>query len=158
MIILALTTISILMRASVLLLRTSLPFQAFSLFFIRVSIAMFSGRSLSPLIGIYIVLIYSSGLLVLLAYFVALSPNQTLNAPPLNLTFSFLLSFIAFLSFTFMASSRIQLPTLFSRPSTIISILAPSSLSLLLMIGLVLILTIITVIKILRLRSKPIRP
>jgi hypothetical protein len=73
--------LSILGRAALLILRPSLPLQAFALLLIRGATAATIASRFSILLGIYTILIYARGLLVLLAYFVALSPDQTLNTP-----------------------------------------------------------------------------
>lgn len=155
---LILRLIFILLSTSMLLTSASLPLQAFSLFIMRVTIASLSGRALSPLIGIYIVLIYSRGLLVLLAYFVALSPNQALNPPHINLLLFIIFSIFIFSSQRFFTSSQSQVTSSTRSFSNILSILNPSALSLLLIIGVILILTIVVVVKTLRLRRKPMRP
>lgn len=148
----------IILSTSILIASTSLPLQAFALFFISILIASISGMTLSPLIGIYIVLIYSRGLLVLLAYFVALSPDQTLNTPSPSFFLSIALIIIFFISLTSINLSRSQNFSLFDTSSNIITILNPSCIRFLITIGLVLILTMVTVIKILSLRRSPIRP
>ena len=47
----------------------------------RGATAVIIACKISILLGVYTILIYARGLLVLLAYFVALSPNQNLNTP-----------------------------------------------------------------------------
>lgn len=147
-----------LIRVTFLILRPSLPLQGLSLFLLRISVATFSGTIISPLLGVYTVLIYSRGLLVLLAYFIALSPNQTLNTPSLLFIFRtlFLITALTFQIFPYYSVRHSPRNFLFS--SSITAALNPTLSSLLISIGVILILTIIAVVKVTSLRRKPIRP
>ena len=148
----------ILGSSSLLILRSSLPIQALALFLIRGATAATIASRFSILLGIYTILIYARGLLVLLAYFVALSPNQNLNTPS---RFTFLTSFSAIIFIllqTWPNSSLYHSSTNFTQTNNVITILSPYSSSLLIIIALILVLTIIAVVKVSRLRTGPIRP
>jgi hypothetical protein len=147
-----------LIRAMFLMLRASLPLQGLSILIIRISVATFVGSSISPLLGIYVVLIYSRGLLVLLAYFIALSPNQTLNFPSALFIASLLITAFILISgiFTLKPNNHFSGDGLNFTPA--FALLNTSHSALLISIGLILILTIVAVVKVTRLRSKPIRP
>lgn len=146
-------------RSALLILRPSLPLQALALLLISGAIATAVAINTSILLGIYIILIYARGLLVLLAYFVALSPNQTLNTPSRS---TFIISFsviLLILSQTWPRSIFRHLSQPFKDGSRrVITILTPSSGALLTIIALTLVLTIIAVVKVSSLRSGPIRP
>lgn len=148
----------VLLSSSLLALATSLPFQAISLLILSLTVATRIGRVASPLLGVYIVLIYSRGLLVLLAYFITLSPNQTLNSPPSVFLIIICSIIILALAQTYTHSIKSQVFNFSIESSSVITILNPSSSILLVMIGVILIITIISVVKILSVSRKPIRP
>ena len=158
MLILIFTLLITLFSTSLLIFSSSLPLQALCLFLIRLSVAGVVGSTISPLIGIYIVLIYSRGLLVLLAYFVALSPNQTLNIPSSPTLLVILFSIFILSALTFPSLSYLHIFNSNSQSFSLVTILTPSRIALLSIIGTILILTIVAVVKILRISSKPIRP
>ena len=148
----------ILRRAILLILRSSLPLQALALLLIRGARATVIATRLSILLGIYTILIYASGLLVLLAYFVALSPNQNLNTPSRFTMFSSTLATVLILSQTWPNSLLLQSSLLNNQTNNVITVLSPYSSSLLIIIALILVLTIIAVVKVSRLSSGPVRP
>lgn len=148
----------ILGRTSLLILRPSLPLQALALLLIRGATATAIASRFSILLGIYIILIYARGLLVLLAYFVALSPNQNLNFPSRFTNFSCFLVISFILLQTWPNSFFIHLSFTSSQPDNVITILSPYSSSLLVIIALILVLTIIAVVKVSSLRAGPVRP
>lgn len=145
-------------RRALLILRPSLPLQALALLLIRGAIAATVATNLSILLGIYTILIYARGLLVLLAYFVALTPNQTLNTPSRSTALIITLVIISLLTQTRPISRISHISKLGEGNSSLITILTPSSSSLLVIIALTLVLTIIAVVKISSLRRGPIRP
>lgn len=148
----------ILTSVTLLILRSSLPIQALALLLIRGATARAIASRLSILLGIYTILIYASGLLVLLAYFVALSPNQNLNAPSrYTIILSTSIIFYILLQ-TFPNSSSSQLSLRYNQTNNVISVLSPYSSSLLIIIALILVLTIIAVVKVSRISSGPVRP
>lgn len=149
----------ILGSASLLILSSSLPLQALALLLISGATAVAVASRFSILLGIYTILIYARGLLVLLAYFVALSPNQNLNTPSRFTTLTCFSVIFFILSQTWPNSSFLHISSSSSsQSSNVITILSPYSSSLLIMIALILVLTIIAVVKVSRLRTGPIRP
>ena len=151
-----LSLLIVLISSALLILRPSLPLQALALLTIRITIATILGSTISTLIGIYTVIIYARGLLVLLAYFVALSPNQTLNFPSRVSSITTTTIRILVLSQTLPINRHVSFPT--TEASNLITILTPALSSLLTAIALILVLTIIAVVKVSSLRSGPIRP
>lgn len=145
-----------LISSALLILSPSLPLQALALLAIRITIATILGAIISTLIGIYTVIIYASGLLVLLAYFVALSPNQTLNYPSRLSSLTTASTRALILSQTLPINRYINFSD--EGTSNLITILTPTLSSLLTVIALILVLTIIAVVKVSRLRRGPIRP
>nr|YP_010295727.1 NADH dehydrogenase subunit 6 [Polydora hoplura]QYL01495.1 NADH dehydrogenase subunit 6 [Polydora hoplura] len=155
---LLLSLLMILGSSSLLILSSSLPLQALALLLMSGATAAAIASSFSILLGIYTILIYASGLLVLLAYFVALSPNQNLNTPS-RFTFLTSLSVILFILLqTWPNSTFYQSSTSFNQSNNVITILSPYSSSLLIMIALMLVLTMIAVVKVSSLSTGPIRP
>lgn len=148
-----------LISSALLILSPSLPLQALALLLISGAMAAMVATNTSILLGIYVILIYARGLLVLLAYFVALSPNQTLNTPSRS-TSAIMTGIIIFiLSQTWLSSLYLHIPSPFKDgTSRVITILTPSSGALLTIIALTLVLTIIAVVKVSRLSRGPIRP
>ena len=151
-------TLCILARATLLVIRTSLPLQALALLMIRGATAVIIACKVSILLGIYTILIYARGLLVLLAYFVALSPNQTLNTPA-RLSFFVSLTVVALVIIqTWPSSSLFHLTPAGKHSSNVVTILTPYSSSLLIVIALVLVLTMVAVVKSSSVSSGPVRP
>jgi len=142
--------------SALLILSPSLPLQALALLTIRITIATILGAIISTLIGIYTVIIYARGLLVLLAYFVALSPNQTLNYPSRLSSLTTASTRALILSQTLPINRYINFSD--EGTSNLITILTPALSSLLTVIALILVLTMIAVVKVSRLRRGPIRP
>lgn len=142
--------------SALLILSPSLPLQALALLTIRITIATILGAIISTLIGIYTVIIYARGLLVLLAYFVALSPNQTLNYPSRLSSLTTASTRALILSQTLPINRYINFSN--EGTSNLITILTPALSSLLTVIALILVLTMIAVVKVSRLRRGPIRP
>lgn len=145
-----------LISSALLILSPSLPLQALALLTIRITIATILGAIISTLIGIYTVIIYARGLLVLLAYFVALSPNQTLNYPSRLSSLTTASTRALILSQTLPINRYINFSD--EGTSNLITILTPALSSLLTVIALILVLTMIAVVKVSRLRRGPIRP
>jgi len=145
-----------LISSALLILSPSLPLQALALLTIRITIATILGAIISTLIGIYTVIIYARGLLVLLAYFVALSPNQTLNYPSRLSSLTTASTRALILSQTLPINRYINFSN--EGTSNLITILTPALSSLLTVIALILVLTMIAVVKVSRLRRGPIRP
>ena len=145
-------------RAALLILRPSLPLQAFALLLIRGATAATVASRFSILLGIYTILIYARGLLVLLAYFVALSPNQTLNTPSQSTNLILFSTIILILASARPRSNQSHLFDTSLAPSNVITVLTPSSASLLILIALILVLTIIAVVKVSSLSRGPVRP
>jgi len=143
---------------TLLILRSSLPLQALALLIISGATATAVAARFSILLGIYTILIYARGLLVLLAYFVALSPNQNLNTPSRFTFFSSFSIILLILFQTWPNSFMSQLSITSSQSNNVITVLSPFSSSLLIIIALILVLTIIAVVKVSSLRSGPIRP
>lgn len=150
--------LSILGRATLLILRPSLPLQAFALLLISGATATTIASRFSILLGIYTILIYARGLLVLLAYFVALSPNQTLNTPSRFTFITASSTLLLILGLSWPNSIQSHSLNSFTSLSNVITILTPSSASLLILIALILVLTIIAVVKVSSLRRGPVRP
>lgn len=145
-------------RRTLLILSPSLPLQALALLLIRGAIATILATRISILLGLYTILIYARGLLVLLAYFVALTPDQTLNTPSRTTSLISTLTIILLLSQTYPTSSHRHLSNTRERARNVITILTPSASALLIIIALILVLTIIAVVKVSRVRRGPIRP
>lgn len=146
-----------LIRTTLLFIRPSLPLQTFALLTITVTTGTLLASNISILLGIYTILIYARGLLVLLAYFVALTPNQTLNSPS---RLTSLLSFTLITAIIIQSKARPRKSHIANTEEgaiSIITILTPSSGILFIIIALTLVLTIIAVVKVSRLRSGPIR-
>lgn len=148
----------ILISVTLLILRSSLPIQALALLLIRGATATAVASRFSILLGIYTILIYASGLLVLLAYFVALSPNQNLNTPSRFTILSSTSIIIYILIQTFPNSYYLQPSSTYNQTNNVISVLSPFSSSLLIIIALILVLTMIAVVKVSRVSSGPVRP
>lgn len=148
----------ILGRVILLILRSSLPIQALALLLISGARAIVIAVGFSILLGIYTILIYARGLLVLLAYFVALSPNQNLNSPSRTTVVSLIITSIFIISQTRSNSSLLHLSLVRNYTNNVITILSPYSSSLLIIIALILVLTIIAVVKVSRISSGPVRP
>jgi hypothetical protein len=148
----------ILGRVILLILRSSLPIQALALLLISGARATVIAVGFSILLGIYTILIYARGLLVLLAYFVALSPNQNLNSPSRTTVVSLIITSIFIISQTRSNSSLLHLSLVRNYTNNVITILSPYSSSLLIIIALILVLTIIAVVKVSRISSGPVRP
>nr|QUQ06899.1 NADH dehydrogenase subunit 6 [Boccardiella hamata] len=145
--------------SALLMLSPSLPLQALALLLMSGAMATAVAINTSILLGIYIILIYASGLLVLLAYFVALSPNQTLNTPSRSTSIISFSVILLILSQTWPSSMFNHLSQPFKDgSSSVITVLTPSSGALLTMIALTLVLTMIAVVKVSSLSSGPIRP
>nr|WEG23717.1 NADH dehydrogenase subunit 6 [Polydora cf. ciliata DS-2023] len=141
-----------------LILSSSLPMQALALLLMSGASATVMATGFSILLGIYTILIYASGLLVLLAYFVALSPNQNLNSPS-RMTVGFLMiTSIFIISQTSSNSSLLHLSLIANHTNNVITVLSPYSSSLLIMIALMLVLTMIAVVKVSSVSSGPVRP
>ncbi len=148
----------VLLSVTLLILSSSLPIQALALLIIRGATATTIAVRFSILLGIYTILIYASGLLVLLAYFVALSPNQNLNTPSRFTIFLSTSIIIYILLQTFPNSFYSQLSLTYNQTNNVISVLSPFSSSLLIIIALMLVLTIIAVVKVSSISSGPVRP
>lgn len=150
--------IFILRRAFLLVLRPSLPLQALALLIIRGSTAISIACNFSILLGIYTILIYARGLLVLLAYFVALSPDQTLNTPSRSTSLSSFIIIILITSLSYPFSNFSHITPHSTSFRNAITMLPSNSASLLIIIALILVLTIIAVVKVSSLRRGPVRP
>lgn len=148
----------ILGRATLLIISSSLPIQALALLILRGATAIIVACKVSILLGIYTILIYARGLLVLLAYFVALSPNQNLNTPRRVTFLSSFLFIILILLQIWPNSSFFHLSPITDHSRNVITIITPHSSALLAIIALILVLTIIAVVKVSRIRSGPVRP
>ena len=151
-------TLCVLGRATLLVTRTSLPLQALALLIMRGATAVIIACKISILLGVYTILVYARGLLVLLAYFVALSPSQNLNTPTRLLFFVSLMVVALITIQVWPTSSLIQLTPAGKHSSNVITILTPYSSSLLVLIALTLVLTIVAVVKVSSVSSGPVRP
>nr|AVW86090.1 NADH dehydrogenase subunit 6 [Levensteiniella iris] len=126
---------------------------------LALSISWFVGSILNPWFAMIIFLVYVGGMLVMFAYFTALTPNQPLIFPPLLSAFLLLMTtLLLILTFkTPLMSSPFSLVyPLYTHPITILY--TPSNCLLLLSLASILFLILVVVVKITNISSGPLRP
>lgn len=118
-------------------------------------IALLTAMSSSSWLGLIIFLIYVGGLLVIFAYFVALTPNIIIGgATTLILTLGFTILFSA----TFIIASLTDFTTHSTLSNSPLINLLIHNLFIILIVALVLFLALVSVVKVCRLYSAPLRP
>lgn len=126
---------------------------------IALSLSWIVGRTLNPWFAIIIFLVYIGGILIIFAYFSALTPNQTLNFSPLLFTFiplfTTLLLLLSNMQLFTPAPFQLTLPLTLA-PITILY--TPRNCLLLLRIALILLLILVIVVKITNITKGPLRP
>lgn len=121
-------------------------------------ISLTTANLISSWFGLIIFLIYIGGLLVIFAYFSAVTPNQQLDLNPS------LILFIIFSLFLTVNADLFYRTNLFNTFSTsalappITTILINHNIPLLLILGVVLFLALVAVVKVSRLTAGPLRP
>jgi len=125
-----------------------------SILIIALFIALIFSYSISSWIAFLIFLIYISGILVIFAYFISLTPNLTINLPSLILLVVVTFSFIFRIFYTINIS--IHLTPSFNLHHNILYL--KFNFILLIILALMLLLTIIIVIKLTSYSKGPLRP
>uniref|UniRef100_A0A0S2N0K5 NADH dehydrogenase subunit 6 n=1 Tax=Eurythoe complanata TaxID=167815 RepID=A0A0S2N0K5_EURCO len=122
------------------------------------TIALTASNLISSWFGLIIFLIYVGGLLVMFAYFSAVTPNQQLELSPLFLISSATLALILTNTDLFYTNNMFNSLTLtYSAPPTT-NILFSSNIFIYLSLGAILFLALVAVVKVSRLSAGPLRP
>lgn len=155
MLIIAFSSLALAFALSLLLASTPLLLGAWILL-LTFSIAGIFSFSISSWLGIFTLLIYVGGLLVIFAYFIALAPNQIFEVKTI-----FLSSLFLFFSFSvFLISVKSLFPITLQTPATsypLYALLTHSNMTLFIILALILFLTLIAVVKIRTFSSGPLR-
>lgn len=151
---------SLLISLSISIILSTSPLAiGFWVLLIALSCSFLSAVTFNSWFSIIIFLVYIGGILVIFAYFSALTPNQ-----PLGLRLIFPLSFMAFLLISITSAiSPILAPfasssKFISRFSSITLIYSPSNVSLLLFLAIILFFILVAVVKITNITFGPLRP
>ena len=157
---LLLTSSALLIALSLSLILASSPLAiGFWVLLIALACSFFAASIFNTWFAIIIFLVYIGGMLVIFAYFTALTPNQ-----PIGLSIILLISSIAFLTFLFLTSSLNRIiPSLISLKYTsiinpITIIFNPYNSSLLFLLASILFFILVAVVKITNISSGPLRP
>nr|YP_010247818.1 NADH dehydrogenase subunit 6 [Eunoe nodosa]QTJ29912.1 NADH dehydrogenase subunit 6 [Eunoe nodosa] len=157
---LLLVSSALLMSLSLSLILASSPLaMGFWVLLIALACSFFSASIFNTWFAMIIFLVYIGGMLVMFAYFTALTPNQ-----PLGLSIMLLMSSLAFFMFLLMTSSLNSImPSLISLKHTsmihpITIMFAPYNSSLLFLLASILFFILVAVVKITNISSGPLRP
>lgn len=152
--ILAIILLSVSVFTSIMLVIALNPITiGISILAIALVLAIIYGLTLSSWIAFLLFLIYIGGILVIFAYFVALSPNQQINKLNITPSLIFILSiFIAILYIELYPRMSPKFQFLINTFYTNINI------SLLILLAIILFLTIVVVVKIVTNNKGPLRP
>ena len=155
MLIIIFTSLALAFSLSLLLASTPLLLGAWILL-LTFSIAGVFSFSISSWLGIFTLLIYVGGLLVIFSYFIALAPNQIFEIKTILLS-----SLFVFFCFSiFLISVKSLFPIGFQAPVSsfpIYTLLTHSNIALFILLALILFLTLIAVVKIRTFSSGPLR-
>lgn len=122
--------------------------------FLALVLAVTFGLSISSWVALLIFLIYIGGILVIFAYFVAITPNQNLPIP--LLVGMILTSLFALASISFSAELKSYVILRYTSQTNIIYELF--SINVLIILALILLFTIVVVVKVSIHRKGPLRP
>nr|AVW86117.1 NADH dehydrogenase subunit 6 [Melaenis sp. YZ-2018] len=157
---LLLVSSSILMSLSLSLILSASPLaMGFWVLLIALSCSLFSASIFNSWFAMIIFLVYIGGMLVMFAYFTALTPNQ-----PLGLSIMLFLSFMTFILLLFLMSGYTNIipailsSTPYSWSSSITIMFTSFNASLLLLLASVLFFILVAVVKITNISNGPLRP
>lgn len=152
--IIAILLLSVSMFTSIILVIALNPItMGISILTIALTLAIIYGLTLSSWIAFLLFLIYIGGILVIFAYFVALSPNQQINKISITPSLIFIISmFIAIIYIKVYPRITTTFQFLINTFYTNINI------PLLILLAIILFLTIVVVVKIVTNNKGPLRP
>lgn len=139
-----------------LVLASSPLFLGLWVLLLALRVSLLLGLTTASWLGLFIFLIYVGGLLVIFAYFVALAPNQIIEAKImliLRVATYFRLTFILYPNFIILASDFSYLTQ-----TPIIALFSFSNIRIFLFLALVLFFALVAVVKIRTIVSGPLRP